>query len=883
MKKLVMMFAAATVVMMYGAEAEDGLVRVRENVMPVRNQRDLWAVGGGNGSFAYTNGEGRVSFKGDWICLYHSWAHPGAERLKGAAEYVLRTEPAFDGDVTLTLRREEKDHGTNVFRKVTAKWSEETRFAANLDAHEPYYLDRLDFRYKRTPEERSFRFLGLDAVTRESPAEALRVDVETGNPFHAVRDGKGEKAELVLRNPSDRKLDWNVHLKVEDFFGNSHDEDFPVALAAGDELRRPMKESLPKGIRYVTVVAAGGGQTATNKTTWAYLDTHEVTPLQPEDEFRMGVNFHGLRYSRVDCDLGMDALVAIGAKMVRNEATVFCGIWQAEDKIDWTASDDYLDRLERHGLALNSIVWWPAGWAMRKGADGKPVQGTVRPGILRTFGEMLGRRYGKRIAWYEVGNEWDMTRPAWLPYEDAVRQVREFAEGVKSVCPTAKVIPCGFACDSSVRHPSRVIRPMFQEDLVRDVQDVVDAHAVHIHSNFKEFTDKLDFFLQWRKERGISLPWYANETAISTTAMRPNDRAAAVILWQKVLYAWSRGSVDYIWYNLRATGYNPSDSEQGYGIFTPDYHPRTAAAAFSAVAANFRHLKADGVLRNGRERQVMRFAGRRGGKDVRIIAGWDGFAGKPMSIRVRTDARKAYLVDTMGNRREVAIKGGVACWSVGADPSALYLEDCRSAEPDATDLANEAKRPVQVIVPAEKANPILEFEKNRNLKTDILINSYDNVYEVFKAMPEHADRCWKWWGDLWVRVNFARTDGKVWMNINCWDDVHVPDFDHPLEGDAVVLRLGDWKVQLVGSSKRCEVKILEKPKGASDPKDGWAKLTFKPGYEKNYFFEFDPAALGFADEVPFNIRVYDNDGKGFDGWMEYAPLDEAECPVLLKL
>lgn len=68
-----------------------------------------------------------------------------------------------------------------------------------------------------------------------------------------------------------------------------------------------------------------------------------------------------------------------------------------------------------------------------------------------------------------------------------------------------------------------------------------------------------------------------------------------------------------------------------------------------------------------------------------------------------------------------------------------------------------------VIVPAEKANPIPEFEKNRNLKTDILINSYDNVYEVFKAMPEHADRCWKWWGDLWVRVNFARAGGKVWM------------------------------------------------------------------------------------------------------------------------
>ncbi|MBQ0031555.1 MAG: hypothetical protein KBT68_02010, partial [bacterium] len=362
MKKVMMMFAVATAAMTYGADAEDGFVRVRENVMPVRDRRDLWAVGGGNGSFAYTNGEGRVSFKGDGICLYHSWAHPGPERLGGAAEYVLRTEPAFEGDVTLTLRREEKDHGTNVFQKVTAKWVEETRFAANLDAHDHYYLDRLDFRYKRTPETRSFRFGGIDAVTQESPAEALRVDVETGNPLHIVRDGKGEKAVLVLRNPSDRKLDWNVHLKVEDFFGRCIEGDFPVSLEAGGELRRPMKEALPKGIRYVTVVAACGGQAATNRTTWACLDTHEVTPLQPEDEFRLGVNFHGLRYSRVDSNLGMDALVAIGAKMVRNEATLFPGIWQAEDKIDWKTSDDYLDRLERHGLAVDSIVWWPAGW-----------------------------------------------------------------------------------------------------------------------------------------------------------------------------------------------------------------------------------------------------------------------------------------------------------------------------------------------------------------------------------------------------------------------------------------------------------------------------------------------------------------------------------------
>ena len=871
--------AALVATIATGAMAGDCFVTVREEVMPVRDGRDRW-IADWDASFVYTNGEGRVFFKENKFCLYHRGSYPGGERLRGAAEYVVRIEPQLEGEAELDIRRERKGWA----RSIKAKIGKETHFVADLPVDdEAYYLGSVKFWLKGVPPTRSVRFLGVDAVMKETPASALRVDVETGNPFRLVRDGTGEKAELVLRNPSDRKLDWNAHLKVEDFFGKCIEGDFPVSLEAGGVLRRPMKEALPKGIRYVTLIATSEGTVATNRTTWAYIDRHEVTPLQPEGEFRLGTHFHGTRYTPGDMKLGVDALVAIGAKMVRVDGPhQIGGIWMAEDRVDWTASDAVVDMFLGRGLAIDTIVWWPTPWAAEKDAGGQMI-GSIRPGLLRQYGEMLARHYGKRIDYYEVGNEWDMTKPAWLPYEDAVRQVREFAEGVKSACPTAKVIPGGFACESSVRQPSHVIRPMFHEDLMRDIQDVVDAHPVHLHSNFKEFAEKLNFFLQWRKECNINLPWYANETAISTTAMRPNDRAAAVILWQKVLYAWSRGSLDYIWYNLRATGWNPADSEQGYGMFTADWRPRTAVAAFSAIAANFRHLRADGVLHNGRERQVMRFSGRRGGKDVCVIAGWDGFAEKPMSIRVRTDAKKAYQVDTMGNRCEVAIKGGVALWSIDAYPSALYLEDCRSAAPDAADLANEAKRPVQVIVPSEKANPILEFEKNRHLKTDILINSYDNVYEVFKAMPEHADRCWKWWGDLWVRVNFARTDSKVWMNINCWDDVHVPDFDHPLEGDAVVLRLGDWKVQLVGSSKRCEVKILEKPKGASDPKDGWAKLTFKPGYENNYFFEFDPAALGFRDEVPFNIRVYDNDGKGFDGWMEYAPLDGAECPVLLEL
>lgn len=875
--RLSVVFAAAGLSLGF-VRAQDDTVLVREEVLGFREHFDGWN-GTFGADFAYTNGQARLVFEKSEGCLEPKRKCPGPRRMKGAIRYVLRTEGGLSGDATMCLRREARDHGTNVYVKAKATLAKDTEFTFDLDSHEVYYLNDISFLLKGSGQTTCLR--GIDAVTRETVAEALRVDVETGNPLHIVRDGKDERAELVLRNPSERKLDWRVHLKVEDFFGNCREGDFPVSLEVGGVMRRPMKEVLPKGVRYVTLVASAAGTAATNRTTWAYLDTHEVTPLQPEDEVRIGFNFHGMRMMEGNTALGIDAAVALGAKLVRTDVMHFCGVRLSENVWDWARCDRYLASLTEHGIALNAIVWWPEGWAQEKDAEGKPLF-SLRPDALRDYGVALGKRYGDRVAYYEVGNEWDLTKPNGFPYDVAVGQVRVFAEGLKSVCPTAKVIPCGFATDSSVRHPSKRVRPMFHENLIRDVQDVVDAHPVHIHSPVKEFTFKVRNFLEWRERMGVRLPWYANETALSSSSMRPTDRALGIGMWQKVLFAISRGSIDYIWYNLRATGWNPDDSEQGFGVFSADWHPRTGAAAFAALASTFRHQAADGIPYDGLSRQVLRFRDARGGK-VRVIAGWDEFAEKPMRIRVKTDAKTAWQVDTMGNRSAVAIQGGVAVWQISTNPSALYLEDCRSAAPDVADLTNEAKRPVQAIVLTEKANPILEFEKNRHVKTDILINSYDHVYEVFKAMPEHADRCWKWWGDLWVRVNFARTDGRVWMNINCWDDVHVPDFDHPLEGDAVMLRLGNWKVQLVGSDKRCEVKILEKPKGAADPKDGWAKLTFKSGYEKNYFFEFDPAALGFKDEIPFNIRVYDNDGKGFDGWMEYAPIDEAECPALLKL
>ena len=321
--------------------------------------------------------------------------------------------------------------------------------------------------------------------------------------------------------------------------------------------------------------------------------------------------------------------------------------------------------------------------------------------------------------------------------------------------------------------------------------------------------------------------------------MKPNDREAGKLVWQKILWSWVRGSADYIWYNLRASGFRPRDNEQGYGIFTPDLHPRCAAAAFAAFTAAFAELRADRILRDGPERQVYRFAGRRSGKDVRVIAGWDAFAREGAEIRVRTDAESAIRIDTMGGRTASSLNDGVAIWTVSADPSVLLLTGATEAEPDGNDLANDAPRPVKTITPGP------EFNDQEN--ADIILKDYDQVYELYKAMPQHQDRQWKWWNDLWVWTCFAWKDGRLKIRVRVWDDVHTPRPDDPLEGDAVVLKLGDWTLALVtGSDDR--LRILGRPAGIGDPpRSAW---TFVGKYD----LELDPKAFGLGCEIPFNIR-----------------------------
>ena len=813
-----------------------------------------------------------------WSCV----GVPGPKRIRGPEAMLVRTDVApASGTVTLSLENAHFGKETSVWKRVSAPWRPTTHLEFGLDRDTWWYARSIEF--KADGEMPDYRLLGLDEELMGSAAEALRADVETNNPWHLVREAKGEKAVFVFRNPTDRDLAWDVTTTIENFRGEKRRFREAIELKAGAEMHRPFADGLGMGIRYVTVMAAAEGECATNNFQFAYVDLHEVTPLQPEDEFRMGFNMHLGKVTANHRERMIGAAVALGAKLCRTNILRFRDNWPSEDKVDFSKDEELIDKLLANGIALNAIMWGTPSWAILKDAGGAPMKGrelAVRPGLLRRYGEMMGERLGTKVSYYEVGNEWDMSNPKTFPFEDAVRSVREFAEGVKSKCPEAKVINPGFAAESSTRHPPDRIRRNFQEDLMVAVQDVVDAHAIHVHTPIGQFFGQMDYCLKWRKERGINPPIYCNETALSSMGFRPTDRGAASVVWKKILFALSRGSIDYIWYNLRATGYEPRDNEQGYGVFTPDWHPRSTAAAFSALAANIRHLAADGMAFDGDHRKILRLKGVRDGKPSMAYAGWDDFAAEPKAVRIRTDAESAYEVDLMGNRAPVEIRDGVALWHVTADPSAICFPGATKAEIDAAD-AKDAATPLAKRI---KAVQSAELEREERPDSGELISDYEYVHEFWQGMPEHVNRVWRWWGDIWVWMKVARhPDGRLTIRLTNWDDVHHPEPDAPLSGDAAVLRFGDWRILLVGTKPE-RMQVLAKPRGAKEPDLSKWKFEMRTGYHKAYLFTFDPRDLGFTGSLPFNYRIYDNDGDGvLECWMEPAPLDEPFHPYEIEL
>jgi len=824
--------------------------------------------------------------------LYHN--HPGAKPFRGTRDITLGVSVMPKSGGTARLRILERDagrYGGNEKVFVTP-WTTQSVFRTDLDAAKLYQIRQIVLIPAKEDEWPSeVKLTRLEGTVVESAAAAIRLDVDTGSPLHVTTDPVRHPVALTLRNACGRDLVIQGGISLTNYFGDALSVSVKTGIGGYKTKRIPVDLRQAKSVEGRPSRLCGlwrvfselnvGGTSARSETRFAVLNENPVTPRLRSPKFRMGINYHGQRQGEKDQALTLEALNVCGCKLVRCGGFDFDSTWtngpdKSEPEPDFARETDLLvAKLVDRGISINCFCYPAPAWASLRPELPYRLRTHTLPkkGLAGDYCERLARHFGTKIDYIETANEADFWQTNECMAVDFAAYQRECYEGVKRGCSEVRVLTPGFA-QMDPYAPS-VDQKGFQEVVLHKAKGYYDVHAIHQHGSFAGYRKVVEtHFLPMRKRLAVTVPWYANETA--ATCVHGAEDSVAANVWQKILYSWAHGSIDYIWYNLRATGWNPNDPEQNFGLITADFYPRAGFAAFSALANIVTGLDFDRIIIERGSRFLYRLSDR----NRIVVAGWDGDANPSVDVRVRTDAVRAIVVDMMGNRIPAKVTEGGFVFPLSRLPGAIVMERATRAEPDTSDVTN-------LVLPkldARVLNPQIEGRR-----PDFILDRVCQTCQPYEANPETIDRTWQGPQDLSARIWIGREGGELRVRFVIQDDIHCQRFDaeNLYRGDGVQFILeapgqgGNFEFGLARSdSGNPLVRTWIVPVGFDSAMVERAmKLTTKRQGDKTLLNLCIPlATIGFDERIlengfRFNAVVYDDDGIGKDRdlWIEICP------------
>ena len=834
-------------------------VSFEEEIPAFRRGVDAWRIDGGlRGKWIGSGLVVSVSGRSGFAMKYDRY--PGMKPFRGADEIILKMKSDSQGKATAELEIFEfPSKKGDAPIKFHAPISGAARFKTGLDPAKSYQIASVSIRREKEDDAPwKIAFLSLRGVFKATKAEALRVEAATGNPLHIVRGGQGEKPVLAIRNAAQERIAARGTLKAEGFNGIAFDLPVDIALDAGETIEipvwngmascphaagalgitRPTKNCGAKGVWKIRgELAADDGSVASVDTRFAVMDFHGVTPKQPRGTFRLGVHWHFPRFTAADRNLAASAIVACGAKLTRADFAYMASIQPAgPDCWDFARTDELLEMLETNGLSVDAIIFKTPRWAMTPPPTNSVWRShAVRPPVAGSFGafcERLAARYGTRIDYYEIGNEWDLRFGG--TYDEAVAVQREAYLGLKKGCPDVCVIPNGWAAAGDIPSMDGKGRTRIHEYFLKNAKDYFDVDTIHGHGPFPRYMNSISRKLFPLRERtGVAgKPWFSNESALTS---KWGERDAALAVWKKILWAWAHGSVDYVWYNLRATGWDPDNPEHGYGLVTADFFPRDSYVAFAALSSTVGGGEFRRAILDTDTRFVFEF---RKGNDL-VIAAWDETNPADIKVPVETDAKRAWRVDLMGNRTTVPLKDGRTSLVMVFEPSALVLEGATFASIDAGGLCSksESNEASVVVIPPDA------FGRS----PDFVLETPQQVCDFYVGNPAERDRLWKGPKDNSAKVWLAREERGLRIRVEVEDDVHCepPEGAARNEGDCVEVAVAD----LSGNRQRRFFFAYAERAGTVTRYDALVPYDAATGF----------TAKALEDGIRFNIIVNDSD------------------------
>ena len=490
-------------------------------------------------------------------------------------------------------------------------------------------------------------------------------DLDTNCPVHVLRPQDDSRLALLIENPCDQPMTLTGTLTLTDAWKRQlHTAPLNQTLQPRQTLRLPLPAPDRLGVFYLDIAAHDGVADLTRRLSFARLNPAGPTPGRSSG-FIFGVQSHALRYGPREQELDALAAGLMGAKVFRTSSNWSLAQPSPDNPPDFSVIDAMLDRYEAQGLEpqigfLNTPKWavdpnwkpFSPTYVNRFGNRGFPSPD------LKLYGryvEQFMTHYRGRVRFVESWNEPDLLSFANFGPDTYIEMMKVFYASVKKAAPEALIMTGGY---TSILQPfpSRSTHPDHMAYTMNGAKGHYDIHAFHAHGRFQNYAPQIVQLHQMQRRIGVNVPWWANETAESSSGRGETIQAAT--LFKKLLYTFAMNGIGYNWYDLRNDGYDPKEPEHNFGLLTRDFYPKAAYATYNTLATLYAHAAFLKPLLVSEDFHAYLFQARNG--DL-LIPCWntrENLPGRLLTLAGVTGALS--VIDIFGNETPVDAAQGIA-------------------------------------------------------------------------------------------------------------------------------------------------------------------------------------------------------------------------------
>ena len=497
----------------------------------------------------------------------------------------------------------------------------------------------------------------------DSDLNLVTFDLETGTVPRVLRKGEEAHLKLLLRNPGKHALPCRAKIAFRDFSDLVLREEALLTIPAEGVLKYTPATRLPRlghWTVHLRLESMDNSTFAERERSLAFMVPAGPGGLR-KDGFIFGVCIPGW-YEEKIFPLEAETAALCGASALRLNFR-WRELERRPDSWNLTLLNRIMNEYEKRGMEVMPILSNPPVWARKNTPNSMPERKE-----WRKYVGFLFRNYGKRIRFWEIWNEPDLNSFCEFSAPEYLELQRIAREEQKKWAPNSKLLSGGFAHAYPENNKNG-----FQEYVLARGKEYFDIHAFHGHGGFKSYRRHVEqFLLPMRKRNGVTVPWYANETAVSAYGI--GEKKQAETLFKKFLFSWSAGAIGYNWYNLRNNGFRANDPEHHYGLVSFDFYPKPAYVVYNTLATFFRNKEFIRRHTRGNAIWILEFAG---GGD-RALALWnDSPENTPDEIAVfRSDAKSVEIIDLMGNARPLPGENALTELPIRRDPVILLFRKC---------------------------------------------------------------------------------------------------------------------------------------------------------------------------------------------------------------